>query len=201
MTAPPPRPDARGSREPDLREVRPRDPGRGRSAPPGGRPRRHRPAARQGADDRPRARRRADRPRVSVPGTRPLGRLPNLRRLGRRARRRGHHRRRHGRRAGGHGRGQRRHGQGRRLLPDDHQENPPRPGNRRAEPLAAGLPRRLLGRLPADAGRGLSRRRRLRPGLPQQRRALGPGRPATRRDHGQLRRRRAPTSRSSATPS
>ena len=36
-----------------------------------------------------------------------------------------------------------------------------------AEPSAAGLSRRFLGRLPADAGRSLPRRRRLRPDLPQ----------------------------------
>ena len=55
------------------------------------------------------------------------------------------------------GRRQRRHGQGRRLLPDDDQEDPPRPDDRRPEPAAARLPGRFLGRLPADAGRGLSR--------------------------------------------
>ena len=43
------------------------------------------------------------------------------------------------------------------------------------EPVAAGLPRRLIRRFPADAGRGLSRRRRLRPDLSQQRRPLGAG--------------------------
>ena len=68
------------------------------------------------------------------------------------------------------------------------------------EPPAAGLPRRLLGRLPADAGRGLPRRRRLRPDLPQQRRPLGPR--ASRRSPRSwaTASRAGPTCRSSATP-
>ena len=56
------------------------------------------------------------------------------------------------------------------------------------ESAAADLPRRLLGGLPADAGRGLPRRRRLRPDLPQQRGPLGARHPPDRGDHGQLRR-------------
>ena len=102
-----------------------------------------------------------------------VGRLPDVRGVGRRGRARGRHGDRLGRRPARDGRRQRRHGQGRRMLSDDDQEDPAGPDDRRPEPAAAGLSRRLVGRLPADAGRGLSRRRRLRADLPQQRRALG----------------------------
>ncbi len=39
-----------------------------------------------------------------------------------------------------------------RVLPDDDQEDPARPGGRRPEPVAIGLSRRFLGRVLADAG-------------------------------------------------
>ena len=51
-----------------------------------------------------------------------------------------------------HGRRQRRDREGRHLLPDDRQEAPAGAGNRRTEPLALHLPRRL--------GRGISARSR-----------------------------------------
>ena len=51
---------------------------------------------------------------------------------------------------------QRPNGQGWHLLPDDCQEAPPRTGNRRREPFALRLSRRLGWSVPAQAGRGLS---------------------------------------------
>ena len=64
-------------------------------------------------------------------------------------------------------RGQRRHRQGRHLLPDHREETPPRATDRARKPPPVRLPGRLRRRLPADAGRGLSRPRALRPHLLQ----------------------------------
>ena len=47
--------------------------------------------------------------------------------------------------------------EGRHLLPDDGEEAPARPGDRPGEPPALRVPRGLGRRLPAAAGRGLSR--------------------------------------------
>ena len=82
-------------------------------------------------------------------------------------------RRRHRRRAAAHDHRQRRHGQGRRVLPDDGQKSAAGPADRHGESAAADLSRRFGRRLSAAAGRGLSRRGRFRPHLPQQRRHLG----------------------------
>ncbi len=64
------------------------------------------------------------------------------------------------------------------------------PADRHAEPPAAGLSGRFGRRVPAAARRRLSRRRRFRPHLSQQRRHLGRRAGTDRRHHGQLRRRR-----------
>ena len=80
---------------------------------------------------------------------------------------RDHRRHRPGLGARMHDRRQRRHGQGRHLLPDDGQEAPARPGDRRTEPAALHLPRRLRRRVPAAPGRGVPRPRPLRPHLLQ----------------------------------
>ena len=85
---------------------------------------------------------------------------------------------------------QRRHRQGRHLLPADGQEAPARAGDRRAEPAAVHLPRRLGRRLPAAAGRGLPRPRPLRADLLQPGAALGRRHPADRRGDGLVHRRR-----------
>ena len=79
---------------------------------------------------------------------------------------------------------QRRHGEGRHLLPDHGQEAPARAGGRAAEPPALRLPGRLGRRLPAAAGRGLSRPRSLRPHLLQPGAHVGRAHPADRRRHG-----------------
>ncbi len=71
-------------------------------------------------------------------------------------------------------------GQGRHLLPDHGQEAPARAGGRRAEPAAVRLPGRLRRRVPAAAGRGLSRSRALRPHLLQPGAHVGRGHPADR---------------------
>ena len=67
----------------------------------------------------------------------------------------------------GHGGGQRRHREGRDLLPAHREEAPARAGDRRGEPPALRLPRRLGRGLPAAPGRGLPRPRPLRPHLLQ----------------------------------
>ena len=58
------------------------------------------------------------------------------------------------------------------FFPMTVQEGAAGPAHRPGEPPAARLPRRFRRRLPAAAGRGLPRRGRLRPHLPQQRRHL-----------------------------
>ena len=84
-------------------------------------------------------------------------------------RRRRRHRDRHRPRLGTRGadRRQRRHGQGRHLLSDDREEAPARAADRAREPPAVRLPRGLRRRVPAAAGRGVSRPRPLRPHLLQ----------------------------------
>ena len=79
---------------------------------------------------------------------------------------------------------QRRDGQGRHLLSDDGEEAPPRAADRAREPAAVRLPRRLRRRLPAAAGRGLSRSRALRPHLLQPGAHVGRAHPADRGGHG-----------------
>ena len=64
------------------------------------------------------------------------------------------------------------------------QEAPPGPGGGRAELSALRLPRRLRRRLPADAGRGLSRPGALRQDLLQPGTDVGEGDPPDRRRHG-----------------
>ena len=76
----------------------------------------------------------------------------------RRSARRGHrHRHRAGERARMPDRRQRRDGQGRHVLPDDGQEASARAADRRGESSAVHLSGGLGRRVPADAGRGLSR--------------------------------------------
>ena len=79
---------------------------------------------------------------------------------------------------------QRRHGQGRHLLPDHRQEAPARAADRAREPPAVRLSRRFGRRVPAAAGRGLSRPRALRPHLLQPGAHVGRAHPADRRRHG-----------------
>ena len=105
------------------------------------------------------------RSRHAVPRIQPARRVGDVRR--RRARRRHRHRHRRRRGAGVRDRRQRRHRQGRHLLPDDGQEASARAGDRRAEPPAVHLSRRFRRRVPAAAGRGLSRPRALRAHLLQ----------------------------------
>ena len=62
---------------------------------------------------------------------------------------------------------ERRDREGRHLLPADGEEAPARAGDRRAEPAAVHLPRRLRRRVPAAPGRGLPRPRALRAALLQ----------------------------------
>ncbi|CAA9494816.1 MAG: Methylcrotonyl-CoA carboxylase carboxyl transferase subunit, partial [uncultured Solirubrobacteraceae bacterium] len=138
--------------------------------------RRARPRAPRGARQAAaaRARRAAARRRGAVARALAAG---GARALRRRRAGRGHDRRRRPRRrARVRHRGQRRHGQGRRVLPDDREEAPARAGDRAAQPPALHLPRRLGRRLPAPAGRDLSRPRALRPDL------LQPGQSVGRRD-------------------
>ena len=66
-----------------------------------------------------------------------------------------------------HDRRERCDGEGRHLLSDDGEEAPARAGDRAAEPSAVRLPRRFRRRVPAAAGRGLSRSRAFRPHLLQ----------------------------------
>ncbi len=79
---------------------------------------------------------------------------------------------------------QRRDGQGRHLLSDHRQEAPARAADRAREPAAVRLPRRFGRRVPAAAGRGLSRSRALRPHLLQPGAHVGRADPADRRRHG-----------------
>ena len=76
------------------------------------------------------------------------------------------------------------------FFPADGQESAARPADRLRMRAAADLPGRFRRRFPADAGRDLSRRRRFRPHLSQQRRHFRRRHSAIRRHHGQLRRRR-----------
>ena len=101
------------------------------------------------------------------------------------------HRHRPGLRPRGADRRQRRDGQGRHLLPDHGQEARARAAGRAAEPPALRLPRGLGRRVPAAAGRGVSRPRALRPHLLQPGADVGRAHPADcRRDglvHGRRR--------------
>ena len=85
---------------------------------------------------------------------------------------------------------QRRHSERRHVLPAHREEASPRAGGRPAKRAALHLPRRLGRRLPADAGRGLSRPRALRADLLQPGRDVSGGDPADRRGDGLLHRRR-----------
>ena len=102
---------------------------------------------------------RADRPaarsRLAVPRAVAARRLGHVRQRGAGRRHRHRHRPRVGPRSAD--RRQRRDGQGRHLLPDDGEEAPARAADRAREPAAVRLPRRLGRRVPAAAGRGLSR--------------------------------------------
>ena len=89
-----------------------------------------------------------------------------------------------------HDRRERRHREGRHLLPADRQEAPARPGDRRAEPPAVPVPRRLGRRLPAAPGRGLPRPRALRADLLQPGADVGARDPADRGRDGLVHRRR-----------
>ena len=86
------------------------------------------------------------------------------------------------RRPRGRDRRQRRDRQGRHVLPDDGQEAPAPAGDRRREPPAVRLPRRLGRGVPAAAGRRVPGSRALRPDL------LQPGQPVGRRDRADRRR-------------
>ena len=110
--------------------------------------------------------------------------------MGRRARGGRDHRPGARRRAAGDDHRQRRHGESRRVLPHDGEESDSRAEHRHRESHSDDLPGRFGGRLSAAAGRRLSRHRRLRPRLPQQRRDERHGHSADRRHHGHVRRRR-----------
>ena len=131
---------------------------------------------------RARARRPSLRPGHGVPRAVRARRVGDVRRTGARGGDRDRHRRR--RRARVRDRRERRDGQGRHVLPDHGQEAPPRTGDRRAEPPALPLPRRLRRRVPAAPGRGLPRPRPLRADLLQPGADVGAGHPADRRRHG-----------------
>ena len=142
----------------------------------------HRAASPAGQAPRPRAHREADRSRHRVPGIVTAGGVRALPR--RRAGRGGRHR--HRTRVGPRrdDRRQRRHGEGRHLLPAHRQEAPARAGSGDAEPPALRLPGGLGRRLPAAAGRSLSRPRSLRPDLLQPGAHVGRAHPADRRRDG-----------------
>ena len=123
-------------------------------------------------------------PGFAVPGALAARRPRHVRRRG--ARRRARHRDRPRRGTRGDGHRQRRDGQGRDLLPDDGQEAPARPGDRRAEPAAVRLPGRFGRRLPSAAGGGLSGPRALRAHLLQPGAHVGRADPADRRRDGLL---------------
>ena len=108
----------------------------------------------------------------------PLAAYGHVRRRG--AGRRPRHRHRPRVRARGADRRQRRDGEGRHLLPDHREEAPARAADRAREPAALRLPGRLGRRVPAAAGRGLSRPRALRPHLLQPGAHVGRGHPADR---------------------
>ena len=85
---------------------------------------------------------------------------------------------------------QRRHHQGRHLLSDDGEEASARAGHRAAEQSALRLHGRFRRRLPADAGRDLSRRAAFRPHLLQPGADVRAGHSADRDRDGLLHRRR-----------
>ena len=114
-----------------------------------------RPAHLARQDAGARARRSADRSRHGVPRTVAAGRPRPLWR--RRAFGERHHRRRADLGARMRHRRQRRHHQGRHLLSDDGEEASARAGHRAAEQSALRLHGGFRRRLPADAGRDLSR--------------------------------------------
>jgi hypothetical protein len=136
----------------------------------------------------PRAGRAPARSRLAVPGGRPARGLRPLRWRG--ARRRRHRRGRPGVGPRGDDPRQRPHGQRRRLLPDDGEEAPARPGDRRAEPVAVRLSGRQRRGEPAAPGRGLPRPRPLRPHLLQPGQYERQGHRPDRLRHGPVDRRR-----------
>ncbi len=85
---------------------------------------------------------------------------------------------------------QRRHHQGRHLLSHDGEEAPAGAGDRAREPSALHLPGRFRRRVPAAAGRDLSRRAPLRPHLLQPGPHVGAGHSADRDRDGLVHRRR-----------
>jgi hypothetical protein len=85
---------------------------------------------------------------------------------------------------------QRRHGEGGRVFSDDGEEGDSRAEHCHREPHPDDLPGRFRRRISAAAGRCLSRHRRFRPRLPQQRRDVGDGHSADRGHHGHVRGRR-----------
>jgi 2-hydroxychromene-2-carboxylate isomerase len=100
------------------------------------------------------------------------------------------HRHRPGERRRVHDRRQRCDGERRHLLPADGQEAPAGAGDRRREPPAVHLSGRFGRRLPADAGRGLSRQGAFRTHLLQPGQSVGGRHSADRRRDGFLHRRR-----------
>ena len=138
--------------------------------------------------DRARAHRPPGRPRQRVPRAGRARRLGRLRRAGAVGRDRDRDRRRRG--PGVRDRRERRDGEGRLVLPAHGQEAPARAGDRRAEPPAVHLPRRLRRRLPAAPGRGLPRPGALRAHLLQPGADVREGHPADRGRDGLVHRRR-----------
>ena len=121
----------------------------------------------------------AARSRGPVPGAVAVGRAWGVRR--RSSRRRPGDGHRPGVRPALHDRGERSHGEGRHVLSAHDQEASAGPGNRRGERVALHLPGGERRRLPAEAGRGLSRPRALRADLLQSGATVGPGHRADRR--------------------
>ena len=107
----------------------------------------------------------AARPGFAVPRAVAARGVGHVRRRRPRRRARHRHRPRVGPRSAD--RRQRRHGEGRHLLSDHREEARAGAADRAREPAAVRLPGRLRRRVPAAAGRGLSRPRALRPHLLQ----------------------------------
>ena len=142
----------------------------------------HRAAPRAGQAAGARADRAGCSTRVAVSrafAARGMGSLRRRRALGR-----DRHRHRPRLRARSDDRGERRDGQGRHLLSDDGQEARAGAAGRARESPAVHLSRRLRRRVPAAAGRSLSRSRPLRPHLLQPGAHVGRAHPADRRRDG-----------------
>ncbi len=119
-----------------------------------------------------------------------MGGARNVRRIRRRAGRRRGNGPGPGERAAVHDRGQRRHGEGRRIFPHDREEGSARADHRHGKSHSHALPGGFVRRVSAAAGGCVSRYRRLRAHLPQQRGDELAGNSADHGDHGHVRGRR-----------